>query len=72
MDSKQDLIVKPSLIDLTNFCNNKGYEAEPHRIGKKFRCILLYKGKFVKFGYKLHTSWAECQRDVYYELYKIL
>lgn len=60
------------LIELTNFCNRKGYDLLPVVEGKKVRCALFFNDKFIKEGDKLFDNWEDCQRESYDKLYKVL
>lgn len=69
-----DLKQKPnlSLIDLTNYCNSKGYDLFPVRENKGVRCIVFKDDKKIKEGTKVYKNWAECQKESYNKIYQII
>lgn len=58
-----------SLIELTNYCNDKGYDLFPVREKEGVRCIVFKDDKKLKEGNKVYKTWIECQRESYMKIY---
>ena len=61
-----------SLFDLTNYCNDKGYDLFPLRHPKGVRCAVFKDGRKLKEGDKVFKTWIECQRESYQLLFDYL
>lgn len=64
--------MRPSLIELTNYCNDKGFELIPVPQGSEVSANLYRDGEFLKEGELVFKNWLECQRESYGKLYDIL
>lgn len=62
--------MNPSLIEMTNYCEQKGYEIIPFG-SKEIQVDVFYKGEFLKRGSKKYTikNW---QKESYSKLYEAL
>lgn len=56
------------LIELTNFCNDKGFDVAYSHAAKKGR--IYYKGRFQKYTQKTFDTPEECYGFCYNEIYK--
>ena len=61
-----------SLIDLTNFCNDLGYDVAPVKVEKGVKCLIFKDDKLLKRGEKVYKTWIDCQIDAYNKLYKAI
>ena len=62
----------PSLIEITNFCNDKGYDLHPVKHPEGVKAILFKDDQKIKEGEKVFNNWLDCQKEVYGALYKKL
>ena len=61
-----------SLIDLTNFCNDLGYDVAPIKTQKGVKCMIFKDDKLLKKGEKIYKNWLDCQKDAYTKLYNAI
>lgn len=71
MDLQHTLIEKP-IIELVNFCNDKGFDVIPVMCDKKWLGMIFYKDKFLKQGIIKYNTYNECEREIYNKIYKSL
>lgn len=61
-----------SLIDLTNYCNDQGFDFAPLEVNGKVKSVLFHNGEFKKEGKHLFNNWIDCQKVSYGKLYDVL
>lgn len=65
-------LTQTSLIEATNFCNEKGYDLFPVKMPQGVRCIVFKNGIKIKEGEKVFNTWLECKKENYLKIYKRL
>jgi hypothetical protein len=56
-------------IQMTNFCESKGYEVELIRSRKGITCDLYHKGNLLKVGVNVFKTCVDAQKETYTKLY---
>lgn len=64
------LEILPSVIEMTNYCEDKGYEIIPVG-GKEVTVVVFHKGKLIKEGNIKYKS-SEWQKEAYTKLYQAI
>ncbi len=64
--------MNPSLIEMINFCNDKGYDVLPIREQLLTKFVITKDDKFLKTGKKLFKKWQDGQKEVFTKLYETL
>ena len=66
-----DTRILPSVIDMTNYCEDKGYEIIPIGKGKIVKVVIFLNNKLIKEGNKTYTI-SNWQKEAYKKLYEAL
>lgn len=61
--------MRPNLIDLTNYCNDRGLELVPVPQGNGVSCNLYKDGEFFKEGEIVFKNWRDAQRETFGKIY---
>jgi len=71
-EPSMETTIAPSFIDVTNFCNEKGYDLLPINERKGVRVSVFKDGEHLKDGDKVFTDWQEAQKESYTKIYNAL
>ena len=61
-----------SPIDLTNFCNDKGYDVAPLKAKGGVKVAVYFKDKLLKKGETVFKDWISAQKETYNKIYNKL